>query len=403
MPTFEDVLAETVDATDENNVGETVAVTSDVTATDTQDISWGFDISNSVTATDTSAALAKFADIIAETVQSTLAEIIGWNFVITENQSVTSTQSNSLISTRVVTESMTLRDVVLLAFYAVAAESVTMTDLAAPKFEDVVAVVEKVLATGSGASQHNAVIVAAAAMVLQDLVEAGKGADVVESATLTDTIVNQFKAYCAAIEQAQITATPSMTLRLSLPVTDGVTATDATSANGVLSEVLSAGVAFEIVFNDGETTYRGWAMNMQNFGVTEYQNYPFNSMVKFQGVYLGANANGVYRLDGDTDAGEEIDARIKTGILGFRNQTRVDSAYLTLRSDGDVLLKVITAEKTENWYSLSGSENLSQKRVKLGRGLQSSLYQFELTNITGSDLELSGMEIIPVILSRKGD
>lgn len=299
------------------------------------------------------------------------------------------------------TETVTLRDSVLIAWLALLEEQVTATDSAARRFEIALTMVERLTATNTVTSRLQAMMTIALALELIDTVASGKGAEAIESVTLTPEALQRIYAVALALETATMTATPEMTLRLSIPVTDKATLTSSSTARGIFRDLLADGVAFELLFTAGGETYRGWVMNTENFGVTEYQDYPFNSLTKFNGVYLGANSNGVYSLTGGDDAGDPITASIKTGVNPFPAKTNIPEVFLSFRSDGGMLIKTITDEKIERWYSVTGTENISRKRAKMANGVKSSFWQFELTNVDGASLEFESLEIVPVVLSRK--
>ncbi len=91
-------------------------------------------------------------------------------------------------------------------------------------------------------------------------------------------------------------------------------------------------------------------MHLLNYAVTEYKNYNFNSLLRFNGVSLGINEQGVYILDGDDDLGQLIQSRINTGLTDLaKNGVKAipREAWLAYRSDGmqlDVRVDEVTEE-----------------------------------------------------------
>src|SRR5690606_33481148 len=112
-----------------------------------------------------------------------------------------------------------------------------------------------------------------------------------------------------------------------------------------------------------------WAMNTRTGAVTEYGNYAFNSFANFGNVYLGASDQGVHELRGDTDDGEDIIARLRSGYLQFggTHLSRLKAAYISARGEGDVYLKIITADGAEYVYTVPTREMRSTK-VHMGKG-----------------------------------
>ncbi len=191
-----------------------------------------------------------------------------------------------------------------------------------------------------------------------------------------------------------------------VPETLGVD--DALSPNQVLSLLVEEEVFASTSFvYDGET-YTGVVVNTENMARSEYLGFNFNSMCSFNGRYYGAKSDGIYLLEGDNDDGAGIDAAIKLGITDFgsRQNKRVQDAYLGLRNDGNMVLKVNTRAPDgtlqQHLYELSdNSEALDQTRVKIGKGLKAVYWQFELVNKDGADFELDHLTFYPLALTRR--
>lgn len=157
-------------------------------------------------------------------------------------------------------------------------------------------------------------------------------------------------------------------------------------------------------FRLGDETYLGWVLNTESTGLTQYEQYPFNSLTRFGNRYLGAGEMGICELSGNTDNGQLIAAKLKTGVTDFGSpmRKRIDRAYLGITSEGDILLKVTSDKGVEDWYSLSPrTGDIHTERVKLGKGVKSRYWQFELTNSEGAHFELESLELVPIILSRR--
>jgi hypothetical protein len=148
----------------------------------------------------------------------------------------------------------------------------------------------------------------------------------------------------------------------------------------------------------------GWVLNTESSGVTQYDQYPFNSLTRFGNRYLGAGAMGICELSGDTDNGQLIAAKLKTGVTDFDSpmRKRVDRAYLGITAEGDILLKVTTDKGVEDGYQCTPRVgDIHTERVKLGKGVKSRYWQFELSNSEGANFELESLEWVPIILSRR--
>jgi hypothetical protein len=151
-------------------------------------------------------------------------------------------------------------------------------------------------------------------------------------------------------------------------------------------------------------TFDVWAVNTRTLGHSTYTNFPFTSLFRFAGNYYGCAADGIYLLEGDDDQGTAIAASTLHGIseLGTEHLKRVDSAYLNVRSDGDLKVTFKVDETEERIYSVADpGDGLHTVRCKFGRGLDGRNWQFGVRNASGSRFTLSQMQVSTVKLSRR--
>jgi hypothetical protein len=146
-------------------------------------------------------------------------------------------------------------------------------------------------------------------------------------------------------------------------------------------------------------------MHTETNAVSEYTNYPFNSFAQFNGVYLGAGANGLFALTGDTDAGTIINAAARVGITDFGTShlKRVDRAYVGYRTDGNLIMSVFTDETVQRDYLLSGNgyAGLHGAFTRFGKGLAARYYQFQIANQNGAYFDMNMIELKPTELKRR--
>jgi len=169
-------------------------------------------------------------------------------------------------------------------------------------------------------------------------------------------------------------------------------------------------LAFGLRLSIDNAEYVAWALNTESKGLSRYTHYPFNSFMRVGGRYYGATDTGVYRLEGDDDAGEPIAARIRLGLssMGARALKRVPAMYAGYTATGDLLLKVVLAnaedgEREAHAYRLKAvaAQSMREGRVPIGRGLKSVYFDFELENIDGADFELDMIEFLPLLTERR--
>jgi hypothetical protein len=227
------------------------------------------------------------------------------------------------------------------------------------------------------------------------------GAEAIENLTITPAIDAR------AFRTAQITdgvaladaVTPQFILRITCSETLDFTAEQAVNMifNAEVGETIEIAGAY-VAPNGSVTT---WVMNTRTGGVTEYQNYAFNSFARVGNKYLGAAEDGLYELLGDDDDGDDIISTIRSGFAQWAG-THLGSfkaAYLAARGEGDFVLRVITLDgKTYN-YTVATANGRTTK-VNMGKGLRSRYFAFELVS-TGQDFDLDTLEFIPLVADRR--
>jgi hypothetical protein len=138
--------------------------------------------------------------------------------------------------------------------------------------------------------------------------------------------------------------------------------------------------------------------NTRNFAISEYTNFGFNSMCLFNGKYLYANSSGIYEAGGDNDNGTQIDASYKTGAIDIYTTEiqRLRDVYLSFRSDGDIQLFSVGDEINPRTYFITPTtaSTIHERRVKFEKGIKDRHFNFGVSNINGSTLEIDSIEIL---------
>jgi hypothetical protein len=145
--------------------------------------------------------------------------------------------------------------------------------------------------------------------------------------------------------------------------------------------------------------------NTRNFAISEYTNFAFNSMCRFNGRYLYARSDGIYEGGGDADNGQQIQASYKTGAMDTYTTEiqRLRDAYMTFRSNGDVQLFSVGDEVNARTYFITSSpgSTIYERRVKFGRGIKDRHFNFGISNINGSTLEIDSVKILTEPLRKR--
>jgi hypothetical protein len=138
--------------------------------------------------------------------------------------------------------------------------------------------------------------------------------------------------------------------------------------------------------------------NTRNFAISEYAAFAYNSMCKFNGKYMYAKADGIYEGGGDDDNGAEIVASYKTGSIDiFATEVqKMRNAFCNFRSNGDIQLFSVGDEVYVRSYTIINStpDTIHERRVKLSRGIRQRHFNFGVSNINGSTLEVDSIKIL---------
>lgn len=273
----------------------------------------------------------------------------------------------------------------------------------------VVRVAERAVATGAAQTYYQAIVEISESATAIDAIIRAAAVNVAEQAVAEDNIralANLF----AEIGEAG-TVSDGVQTRLILSVNENVTgiASDEAIALGhYFANVFEHGIV-SVGFQLGDFGYTGWVMSMDGeLPVTEYRNYDFNSFAEMGREVYAANETGLYRLGGDSDAGQPINASIRMLMedFGTSRQKRVQSAYLGYTTDGELILRVKAVENgqlIEHWFQAVAipADAPREQRVKLAMGIKSRYWQFELVNVDGADFEIDELELHPLVLSRR--
>lgn len=144
-----------------------------------------------------------------------------------------------------------------------------------------------------------------------------------------------------------------------------------------------------------------WAMNTRTAAVTEYTNYNFNSFAQLGDKYLGATKDGLYELSGDTDAGVDIIADIKSGFAQFAgvHLSSFKGAYIAVRGGGSYVLRIFTGDGNRYDYAVT-ADSMKTARINMGKGIRARYFAFELIS-SGQDFDLESLEFIPLVAKRR--
>ena len=194
-------------------------------------------------------------------------------------------------------------------------------------------------------------------------------------------------------------AEPVLVIRVTLSETAGVD--DVLTPAAIFGLLVSEGIELSAAYVAPNGNVTTWAVNSRTGGVTEYQNYNFNSFAQLGHKYLGASADGLFELNGDDDAGTDIIPTIRSGYAQFNGSrfTGFKAAYLGIRATGDLTFKLVTGDGSSYVYAVK-ARDMETVKVQLGKGLRARYFAFELVG-TGQDLDLETVELVPMVSTRR--
>ena len=271
-----------------------------------------------------------------------------------------------------------------------------------------VALMDAMLLAGSATSQVNAMALLTEALVLNSVINLVTNQVITDNMALVDSLESKLIAIESLIANVVLTDSAQSTAIISVLVNDSLAINDNTSLRTIQNASINEAIDFTISFSFDGLPYYAVCMNAKTKAITEFTNYQFNSLATFNKKMYGANDAGVFEMIGDSDNGTPINARLKTFFarVAEGKHSRADSAYLGYKSNGTVQLKVIVSDqgiKKAYVYDLVAqpATTLRPGRIKIGRGIKSVYWAFDLSNTLGADFDLDVLEIRPLVLSRR--
>lgn len=147
-----------------------------------------------------------------------------------------------------------------------------------------------------------------------------------------------------------------------------------------------------------------WAYNTEGGQTSRYVRSDYASMVNTSRGIYATDGSALYLLEGNTDAGDKIPCYVEWGTTDFGTafEKNVERGYIGVASAGQLVLRVVTNKRTEDWYEViledSGQHGA---RIKIGKGLKARYWKFRLENFDGEGFDLESIEFKPVTMSRR--
>lgn len=212
-----------------------------------------------------------------------------------------------------------------------------------------------------------------------------------------------------------MTAETMMSIAATLPALDATVSGDRYTSMSIdaelpslatpqAMEIIAALPALKAVIEASLTqtvSTLAYAVNLSNGGMTAYDNYPFQHIIRWQGKSYGFDATGGYLLEGDDDNGTDIEAmaELPESDYGMSNLKNVPYVYISAANAKKFkVTTVVDQDKSVRNNTIMVGRN---KRVKFPRGLSGVFWSHKIENICGGDMDIDAVEILPEVKRRK--
>jgi len=188
-----------------------------------------------------------------------------------------------------------------------------------------------------------------------------------------------------------------------LSVVDSILINSSVLSNSLFRSNIFDSFVISIPTIEGSDKYLAYLFSPETSGISNYNNYNFDSCTKFNSKYLFSNSTGLYEYGGDLDDLSAITSHLETVAYDFgsSNLKQVPAVYLGLSSSGSTIMKVKVDGKAEVIYKLNKkTSNLQTQKVEIGKGLIGRYFQFELIT-EAPDFSIESIEFYPLELKRK--
>lgn len=151
---------------------------------------------------------------------------------------------------------------------------------------------------------------------------------------------------------------------------------------------------------------RTFDTNILSRASSEYSNFFFDSMVRFNGKLVGANGDGIFTLEGTDDDGVEIYAYIELADLDLGIDLRKSIRFIdaTYESDGDLLISILMDDNTRKEQRITFDSLTKGKQARRKGGRRDNVgtwMRVRVENMDGEDFCLDKLAVLPIIHSPK--
>lgn len=399
MPVYDETLTDGIGTAQTDNVGCVTLLTDGIGTAQTQVVGWATSLTDDIGASALIDAIRGVAASASDTMSLAPSIIGSYGMVVLEQLRIDQTDVANH------TAQISLSDISYIAERLLPGIPVTLAETITLAFTQLtqqsIAVIEQLQLAPTVAAtmvyQQSAADTIGVAVSLANFF----GASISDQVNIAELLAGYGVKGATLSETVNIAeaTTPALVIRVTAEDTIDISATQALRM--VFNPVLADGVEIAAAYLSPGDSVVTWAMNTRTGAVTEYSNFAFNSFARNGNKYLAASSTGLYELLGDTDAGTNIIAQIKSGFAQWTGSrfTMFKAAYLGVRGTGDFVLKIVTGDDKTYNYAVS-ARDMRSTRVNVGKGLRARYFAFELIS-TGQDFDLESVEFVPIAGDRR--
>jgi hypothetical protein len=212
-----------------------------------------------------------------------------------------------------------------------------------------------------------------------------------DGANIADASTLQWIAMHVLTESLVATETAIGLFNFSDTVSETLNIAATLALQQILQESVEDILNFGITIKLDDELWECWVLNTNAFHVSVYSGFDFNSYAVYNNQAFGCREDGIYRLDGETDNGDTINAGIvlpETDFGTSRNK-RFRKAYFGI-SGSSPSIKLEDELYGSKVYTITDSKT-TISRVQKGKKWTLKLQGFD---------DLDFIELVPIILTR---
>lgn len=186
---------------------------------------------------------------------------------------------------------------------------------------------------------------------------------------------------------AEMASGATLTTTIDAAAQYAITLATQITAISVMASTQIAGNERRIPVRQGNDT---WVVNLETSASSQYDNYGFESFANTSMGPLAVAEDGLYLLDGDTDAGGLIPAFVELPKNDFssQDQKRIENVFIGVAAADPLDVSVsVDGDTTYTYTAVSSDDDLRVQRAKLGRGLRGNFWKLRLSASTAFELE----------------